>query len=105
LSPPRCTPGASCFASPPPQPSIYGAPSSATLSGPGNLVPPAPASGKAKIETKAEKLAKALKACRKDKRKSKRAKCEKTAREAYSAKASAKKSSTASRANTNGRAK
>jgi hypothetical protein len=37
--PSPCTTEASCKASPTPQPGIYGAPASATFSGPGNLVP------------------------------------------------------------------
>jgi hypothetical protein len=41
--PPGCTTEASCKPSPTPQPSIYGLPSSATFSGPGNLAPPPPA--------------------------------------------------------------
>ncbi len=41
-SPPPCTTEASCKAAPTPQPSIYGAPSSATFSGAGNLVAPVP---------------------------------------------------------------
>ena len=39
VSPPPCETEASCKASPTPQPSVYGAPASATFSGPGNLVP------------------------------------------------------------------
>ncbi len=83
---PPCTTADSCRAAPAPQPSIYGAPPSATFSGPGNLAPPPPTAVKPKLETKAEKLAKALRACRKDKRKSRRMKCERAARKAYSAK-------------------
>jgi hypothetical protein len=37
--PPPCTTEASCKPSPEPQPSIYGAPASATFSGPGNITP------------------------------------------------------------------
>jgi len=40
--PPPCTTEASCKPSPEPQPGIYGLPSSATFSGPGNLAPPLP---------------------------------------------------------------
>ena len=39
VPPPECDTEASCKASPTPQPSIYGLPSSATFSGPGNLAP------------------------------------------------------------------
>jgi len=71
---------------PPPSPaSTPGAPASATFSGPGNLAPasPAPTKPKAVVETRAQKLAKALKACRKDKTKKKRLACERTARKKY----------------------
>ena len=95
---PPCTTADSCRAAPAPQPSIYGAPPSATFSGPGNLAPPPPTAVKPKLETKAEKLAKALRACRKDKRKSRRMKCERAARRAYDAKASVRRSTEARKA-------
>jgi hypothetical protein len=41
--PPACTNEASCKPSPTPQPSVYGLPSSATFSGPGDSAPPPPA--------------------------------------------------------------
>jgi len=96
--PPPCTTEASCKPAPEPQPSIYGAPSSATFNGPGNLAPPPPAVVKPKTpaQLKAEKLAKALKSCKKDKKKSKRQKCEKTAHKKYAAKATVKKAKRAS---------
>ena len=99
VSPPECDNEASCKASPEPQPSIYGAPPSATFSGPGDLAPPpSPASvGKPKPLTRAQELAKALKACGKDRAKVKRERCEKQARGKYGVKAKkakkAKKSS------------
>lgn len=65
----------------------FGAPSSATFSGAGNLPPPA----KPKPLTRAQKLAKALKACAK-KTKRQRATCEARARKLYGAKSKAKKS-------------
>jgi hypothetical protein len=84
-----CEPGAT----PPP---VAGPPSSEAYDGPGNLAPPPPPTVvKPKAEKKAQKLAKALKACHKDKKKKKRQACEKSAHRAYGAKASAKKSSTA----------
>ena len=105
-SAPPCTTADSCRAAPVPQPSIYGAPSSATFSGPGNLGSQSPpAAVKPKVQTKAEELAKALKGCKKDKRKKKRESCEKAARKAYGAKASAKRSSTAARATNDRRGK
>jgi DNA-binding beta-propeller fold protein YncE len=41
--PPECTTADACREAPAPQPSIYGAPSSQTFSGAGNLAPPSPA--------------------------------------------------------------
>ncbi len=86
--PPPCSTEASCKASPTPQPSIFGAPASATFQGPGNPPPPAPAVRKE--ETKSQKLAKALKACHAKKDKHKRKACERAARRKYGAKAKAK---------------
>jgi hypothetical protein len=84
VPPPPCTTEASCKASPTPQPSIYGAPASATFSGAGNMTPAAvTVTAKAKLLTRAQKLANALRACRKDKKKSSRAGCEKQARAKY----------------------
>jgi hypothetical protein len=67
--PPPCTTEASCKPSPTPQPSIYGLPSSATFSGPGNVVVPPlkPAAPK--------KVAKRTVKCRKGLVKSKKGKC------------------------------
>jgi hypothetical protein len=80
---PPCTTEASCKASPTPQPSIFGAPSSATFQGPGNLTPAAAVKAKAKPLTRAQKLVKALKACHTKKSKRKRQACEKQARRRY----------------------
>jgi hypothetical protein len=80
-------------AAPPP---VFGAPASETFSGPGNAAPQAVAPAKPvtqpklATETKAEKLAKALKACRKVRSKSKRMVCERAARKKYGAKKKAK---------------
>jgi hypothetical protein len=94
VAPPACTTEASCKQPPTPQPGIYGLPSSATFSGPGNLAPPPPAVVvKPKPLTRAQKLANALKQCKKDKKKSKRLACEKTARKNYGPVKKAKKSS------------
>jgi hypothetical protein len=85
ISPPPCTTEASCIAPPSPQPSIFGAPSSATFSGPGNIPPEAKPKTAAQI--RAEKLSKALASCRhryKHQRK-RRAACEKQAHKAYGA--------------------
>jgi hypothetical protein len=71
----------------PPAPPQFATPSSATFSGIGNL-PPAVVRAKpaAKPPTRAQKLTRALKACRKDRAKTKRVKCEKSARSKYRAK-------------------
>jgi hypothetical protein len=89
---PPCTSEASCKASPTPQPSIFGSPSSATFQGPGNPAPAPPAAPKVKSaeEIRLERLSKALKACRAKKNKHKRQVCEKQARAKY-AKAKPKK--------------
>jgi hypothetical protein len=84
-----CVNADSCKSPESPQPSIYGAPSSATFSGAGNLggggsnppaVVPKP---KAKVLTKAQKLAAALELCKKDKSKKKRQSCEASAKKKY----------------------
>ena len=87
---PECVSVEECRAAPEPQPSFFGAPSSATFNGTGNLTPePAPA-GKAKVQSRAEKLAGALKACRKKKVKKERVACERQARSKYGPKPKAK---------------
>jgi DNA-binding beta-propeller fold protein YncE len=84
--PPPCTTGDACKPAPSPQPAIFGAPSSATFSGAGNIVLSA---SKTTVTprslSQAQKLAKTLKACRK-KPKRKRATCERQARKRYRAK-------------------
>ncbi len=92
VSPP-CTTGDSCRAAPPPQPQIFGPPPSATFSGSGNVTPTPVLKPKPKPLTRAQKLAKALKACKK-KPKSKRASCNRRARKLYGPKHNVKKSST-----------
>jgi hypothetical protein len=72
ISPPPCTTADSCRAAPSPQPAVFGAPSSATFAGAGNVAPTTSSTKtvkpKAKTKTasqkRAEKLTKALKACR-----------------------------------------
>ena len=79
---PPCTTEASCKASPSPQPSIFGSPASSTFQGLGN---PAPAAKKVvkKSLTRAQKLVRALKACRRDRSRSRRAGCERVARQRF----------------------
>lgn len=94
-SSPPCATADSCEAAPSPQPAIFGAPPSATFSGTGNL--PASASklaAKPKSLTRAQKLSRALKACKK-KPKKKQAVCELDAKKKYEttkAKSKSKKS-------------
>jgi hypothetical protein len=97
---PPCSTEASCRAAPTPQPGIFGAPPSATFSGIGNVASPAAApvvKSKAKPLTRAQKLAKALKACRGmgsgKKPAIRRRLCEKRARGLYGPVGKTKKSS------------
>ncbi len=72
-----CDTGDSCKPAPTPQPEIFGALASATFQGPGNLRSPAP-----RPFNRAQKLAKALEACRKKPRRKRHA-CQAQARKAY----------------------
>ncbi len=82
--PPACTSADQCRAAPTPEPALFAAPPSATFNGPGNLAPPGVVvKPKARVLTRAQKLAGALKVCRKEKPKSRRASCEKAARQKY----------------------
>ncbi len=95
-------------------PAAFGAPGTATITGSSNLVEQLHVLGekvvvkpKPKPLTRAQKLAKALKACKKDKRKSKRVVCERQARKRYGpakakAKAKAKGKSSASKSSARG---
>ena len=88
-SPPPCATADGCRAAPTPQPSIFGSPATATLSGAGNqATPPPPVASKLKVKalTRAQKLDKALKQCKRDKSKNKRVTCEKSAHHTYGAK-------------------
>jgi hypothetical protein len=83
VAPPPCTTGDSCKAAPTPQPEIFGAPSSETFSGAGNLAIGNPVEGiQSRSLTRAQKLTLALKACHK-KQKSRRVACERQARKRY----------------------
>jgi hypothetical protein len=66
----------------PPAPPAFATPSSATFSGVGNFARP-PAKPKTAAQIKAEKLAKALKACKKHRSTTKRTVCQKQARRKY----------------------
>jgi NHL repeat-containing protein len=89
--PPPCETGDSCKPAPTPQPTIYGAPSSETFSGPGNVSASAPpvAVVRAKSLTRAQKLALALRACH-SRRGTRRGICERQARARYGARKSSR---------------
>jgi hypothetical protein len=96
LAPAQPCSGEECRAAPAPQPS-YGPPAGPGASGSGNAAPQSSVLGakqvhKAKPQTRAQKLAAALKACKKryGKAKKKRVACEKQARKKYGAKKSTK---------------
>jgi hypothetical protein len=92
-APTQCT-GTGCQGVPSAAP-VFATPASSTYSGVGNLQAPATTSTKPKSKskplTRAQRLAKALKACRKKRQKKKRAACEKQARKSYGAHASTKR--------------
>lgn len=88
VAPPACTTGDACKAAPSPQPSSFGSPASATFSGTGNATPSPPRAVSPRSLTRAQKLARALRACR-AKPKRKRAACRRRARRRYGAKAPA----------------
>jgi hypothetical protein len=100
-APPAPCEGEACHGTPPGQ-STGQTPGSASFIGPGNLTPPAPPKPRTAAQIRAEKLARALKACRRKHNKHKRALCEKHARKLYAAAVKAKKSK---RAGNDGRAK
>lgn len=89
-APPACTTTDACRPAPSPQPAIFGTPPSATFVGSGNLTPPGEPRPAVKPNalTKAQKLARALSACRKKPRRH-RAKCQRRARATYRAKRAA----------------
>jgi hypothetical protein len=89
LAPPPCATGDACKAAPTPQPTIFGAPSSQTFSGAGNIIPstsPAKAA-RPRSAGRSRRLARALKACRMRPR-HKRVACERQARLRYGARGS-----------------
>jgi DNA-binding beta-propeller fold protein YncE len=96
-SPPPCL-GEACHGTPPATPSLL-TPGSVLFSGAGNLPPVAAAKAKPKPLTRAQKLAKALKACR-SKRRGKRHACEAQARKRYGPKPKPKQAKKASKPGT-----
>jgi hypothetical protein len=96
-SPPPCL-GEACHGTPAATPSLL-TPGSASFNGAGNLTaPPAPAKARTAAQIRAEKLAKALRACRKIKSRNKRAACQRQARKRYGPVHNAKKTSKAGKA-------
>jgi hypothetical protein len=96
---PACT-GEACRPPAPEEPG-FAAAASSTYSGPGNQATQQVASSittKPKALTRAQKLARALKACRKLKRKKRRLACERSARKAFGAKAKPTKGKPAKKA-------
>jgi hypothetical protein len=102
VSPPPCSSGEACKPAQAPQPSIFGAPASATFSGTGNPAAPATAP-KPKRLTRGQELAKELKGCRRAKSKSKRVLCEKQAHKRYGPKLKVKAKSGKSKAHKGGK--
>ena len=98
-APPPCVSSDACRAAPAPQPAIYGQPASQTFSGQGNLAaPPAgkPAAKPKKL-TRAQKLRRALRACKRKRSHRERARCEKKARSLYGPKRAGKKAKSKAR--------
>jgi hypothetical protein len=87
VSPPPCASGDSCKAAPAPQPPIFGAPPSETFSGAGNLTgsPPPVVKVKTAAQVRAEKLTRALRACRR--KAGRRHACERSAQRKFGLKA------------------
>jgi hypothetical protein len=85
VSPPPCTSGDSCKAAPTPQPEIFGPAPSATFNGKGNVTPSTTTSVVPRSLTRAQKLGRALQACRKKKRRAARTVCEHQAHARYGA--------------------
>jgi hypothetical protein len=84
-APPPCTTADSCRAAPAAQPDVFGAPASQLFSGSGNATPspaPRPVKPKAKALSRAQKLARALRACQRKPRRQ-RAACRARARRLY----------------------
>jgi NHL repeat/WD40-like Beta Propeller Repeat len=81
-APPPCASADACRAAPTPQPGAFSAPASSTFSGLGNPTPTPAGNPKAK-PTRAQQLAKALRACKKKHPKRKRVACQRQARKRF----------------------
>lgn len=88
---PACDTGDSCKAAPSPQPAVFGSPASATFAGTGNVISKgAGVTVKRKSLTRAQKLARALRACKKKKKGRQRTTCIRQAKTRYAVKRSSK---------------
>jgi hypothetical protein len=95
VSVPPCASGDACKGAPSPQPSSFGAPASATFAGAGNVVlSPSGPGVKGRSLTRAQKLARALRACRREKDRRKRTVCDRRARKRYGTKRARKATAT-----------
>jgi hypothetical protein len=96
-SSPDCVTADACRTASSPQPSVFGAPASATFSGQGNPSPSSVVKPRSVALTRAQLLAKALGTCRKDRKQAKRRACEQQARKKYGAKPKTKAKKTTRR--------
>jgi WD40-like Beta Propeller Repeat len=85
-SPPPCSTGDSCKPAPALQPTVFGVPSSATFAGAGNVTAPTTRVVRPRSLSRAQELARALRACHRKRSKRKRAVCERLAHKRYAAK-------------------
>ncbi|MGH2878063.1 MAG: hypothetical protein ACRDK4_00415 [Solirubrobacteraceae bacterium] len=85
---PPCATGDACKPAPAPQPSVFGAPASATLSGASNVMPAMAVVVKRKSLTRAQRLSRALAVCGHKARRRGRVRCERGARRRFGATAS-----------------
>jgi hypothetical protein len=83
VSPPACSTADSCRAAPAGQPDVFGAPASSTFSGPGSSAPAGAVKAPVRRLTRAQKLARALAACRKKRHPRERARCRRLAQRRY----------------------
>jgi hypothetical protein len=97
----ECASAAACRPAPLPQPSIFGPPSSATFTGPGNLTQQPPAKPKSAAQIQAERLSKALASCRQryKHRRKRRAACEGQAHKTHGASKKGKRAGKAAHTN------
>lgn len=90
VSPPACDTGEACKPAQSAQPSIFGPGPSETFSGVGNVAPTAEKVAGKRSLTRAQRLARALKACKRVKGKRRRAACVRRAHKRYGKKGAAK---------------